>query len=222
MAGEDGEGAGGSERGAPLVPSPAGLSAGAPRGRRPVLSCPGPRRRPGRAPRRSRLLRALPKDGERGAAAGPGRPRCGLGLSPLPRSQRDPGPGGCGLLGPQGGDEAPCPWWERVWLQGKCCFRCLNQKSWRWKGVSANERALQYRVGERIHGFTVEQVSIALQVPLVGKRLSGARRLHTKYWHRCFGRSVKNDTVITFSYISTTKSFRGINTCSCRDLTLLE
>lgn len=44
-------------------------------------------------------------------------------------------------------------------FEGKCYFRSL--KSWRWKSVSASERALQYRVGEQIHGFTVKQVSVA-------------------------------------------------------------
>uniref|UniRef100_A0A8C4P4Q2 Presequence protease, mitochondrial n=1 Tax=Dromaius novaehollandiae TaxID=8790 RepID=A0A8C4P4Q2_DRONO len=70
--------------------------------------------------------------------------------------------------------------WE---TRGKCnYFRSLNQKSWRWKSVSANERALQYTIGEQIHGFTVEQVTAVPELFLTAVKLShdntGARYLH--------------------------------------------
>lgn len=54
--------------------------------------------------------------------------------------------------------------------------------------MAANERALQYRVGERIHGFTVQQVSAARRRPALclctgtSPRLGQARRLRIKYW----------------------------------------
>ena len=37
--------------------------------------------------------------------------------------------------------------------------------AWRWGSTKACERALQYRIGERIHGFTVNQVGLG--APLV-------------------------------------------------------
>uniref|UniRef100_A0A8B9SZ49 Pitrilysin metalloproteinase 1 n=1 Tax=Anas platyrhynchos TaxID=8839 RepID=A0A8B9SZ49_ANAPL len=61
-------------------------------------------------------------------------------------------------------------------------FSGLPSKSWRWKSVSANERALQYRVGEQIHGFTVRQVTAVPELFLTAVKLShdstGAKYLH--------------------------------------------
>ncbi|KAJ7396182.1 pitrilysin metallopeptidase 1 [Pitangus sulphuratus] len=60
--------------------------------------------------------------------------------------------------------------------------RCLSRKSWRWKSVPANERALEYRVGEHIHGFTVKQVTAVPELFLTAVKLThdgtGARYLH--------------------------------------------
>ncbi|KAF4801866.1 Presequence protease, mitochondrial [Turdus rufiventris] len=60
--------------------------------------------------------------------------------------------------------------------------RSLGRRAWRWKSVAANERALQYRVGEQIHGFTVEQVTAVPELFLTAVKLShdgtGARYLH--------------------------------------------
>ncbi|XP_065483596.1 presequence protease, mitochondrial [Caloenas nicobarica] len=60
--------------------------------------------------------------------------------------------------------------------------RSLVQKSWRWRSVPADERALRYRVGEQIHGFTVEQVTAVPELFLTTVKLShdgtGARYLH--------------------------------------------
>ncbi|XP_034615956.1 presequence protease, mitochondrial [Trachemys scripta elegans] len=60
--------------------------------------------------------------------------------------------------------------------------RTLNQKSWRWKSGSANEKALQYKIGERIHGFTVNQVTAVPELFLTAVKLShentGAKYLH--------------------------------------------
>uniref|UniRef100_A0A8C3T895 Pitrilysin metalloproteinase 1 n=1 Tax=Chelydra serpentina TaxID=8475 RepID=A0A8C3T895_CHESE len=58
----------------------------------------------------------------------------------------------------------------------------LNQKSWRWKSGPANERALQYKIGEKIHGFTVNQVTAVPELFLTAVKLShentGAKYLH--------------------------------------------
>uniref|UniRef100_A0A8C0JBY6 Pitrilysin metalloproteinase 1 n=1 Tax=Chelonoidis abingdonii TaxID=106734 RepID=A0A8C0JBY6_CHEAB len=60
--------------------------------------------------------------------------------------------------------------------------RTLSQKSWRWKSGSVNERALQYKIGERIHGFTVNQVTAVPELFLTAVKLShentGAKYLH--------------------------------------------
>lgn len=101
---------------------------------------------------------------------------------------------------PQGRCEGRSPVGESAFVpEGSVRFRSLSRESWRWKSVPANERALRYRVGEQIHGFTVEQVSIALRLPflrfvwikcpLAGRRLGEARSLNA--WRRCFGWSVK-------------------------------
>uniref|UniRef100_A0A8B9F2F3 Presequence protease, mitochondrial n=1 Tax=Amazona collaria TaxID=241587 RepID=A0A8B9F2F3_9PSIT len=60
--------------------------------------------------------------------------------------------------------------------------RSSNRKSRRWRSVSANERALQYRVDEQIHGFTVKQVTAVPELFLTAVKLThdrtGARYLH--------------------------------------------
>ncbi|NWS44028.1 PREP protein, partial [Probosciger aterrimus] len=74
--------------------------------------------------------------------------------------------------------------WSRYRAAGVLLSRgwSSNRKSWRWRSVSANERALQYRVGEQIHGFTVKQVTAVPELFLTAVKLShdrtGARYLH--------------------------------------------
>lgn len=115
------------------------------------------------------------------------------------RDPRRPPPAPSASL-PQGRCEGRSPVGESAFVpEGSVRFRSLSRESWRWKSVPANERALRYRVGEQIHGFTVEQVSIALRLPflrfvwikcpLAGRRLGEARSLNA--WRRCFGWSVK-------------------------------
>ncbi|XP_036136143.1 presequence protease, mitochondrial isoform X1 [Molossus molossus] len=57
-----------------------------------------------------------------------------------------------------------------------------NPRTWRWSSTKACERALQYRVGEKIHGFTVSQVTSVPELFLTAVKLShdgtGARYLH--------------------------------------------
>ncbi|EHB04995.1 Presequence protease, mitochondrial [Heterocephalus glaber] len=57
-----------------------------------------------------------------------------------------------------------------------------HHKVWRWSSSKACERALQYNVGEKIHGFTVEQVTSVPELLLTAVKLShdntGARYLH--------------------------------------------
>ncbi|KAM5235046.1 presequence protease, mitochondrial [Ctenodactylus gundi] len=57
-----------------------------------------------------------------------------------------------------------------------------QHKAWRWSSGKACERALQYTVGEKIHGFTVEQVTSVPELFLTAVKLShdntGARYLH--------------------------------------------
>ncbi|CAK6432881.1 unnamed protein product [Pipistrellus nathusii] len=54
--------------------------------------------------------------------------------------------------------------------------------AWRWNSTKACERALQYQVGEKIHGFTVSQVTPVPELFLTAVKLShdgtGARYLH--------------------------------------------
>uniref|UniRef100_A0A8C4JD16 Pitrilysin metalloproteinase 1 n=1 Tax=Dromaius novaehollandiae TaxID=8790 RepID=A0A8C4JD16_DRONO len=73
-------------------------------------------------------------------------------------------------------------WKYDDFTHGYNAVQSLNQKSWRWKSVSANERALQYTIGEQIHGFTVEQVTAVPELFLTAVKLShdntGARYLH--------------------------------------------
>ncbi|XP_019363723.1 PREDICTED: presequence protease, mitochondrial [Gavialis gangeticus] len=61
-------------------------------------------------------------------------------------------------------------------------FRSLNHKSWRWRSSSVHERALRYRIGEQIHGFTVQQVTAVPELFLTAVKLShedtGAKYLH--------------------------------------------
>ncbi|XP_062981703.1 presequence protease, mitochondrial [Elgaria multicarinata webbii] len=60
--------------------------------------------------------------------------------------------------------------------------RSFIPSSWRWKGSSANERALQYKTGDHIHGFTVDQVTPVPEFSLTAVNLShdttGAKYLH--------------------------------------------
>ncbi|KAF5928002.1 hypothetical protein HPG69_014160 [Diceros bicornis minor] len=55
-------------------------------------------------------------------------------------------------------------------------------RAWRWRSDAACARALQYRVGEKIHGFTVSQVTPVPELSLTAVKLShdstGARYLH--------------------------------------------
>ncbi|KFO24997.1 Presequence protease, mitochondrial [Fukomys damarensis] len=57
-----------------------------------------------------------------------------------------------------------------------------HHKGWRWSSNKACERALQYKVGEKIHGFTIEQVTSVPELLLTAVKLShdntGARHLH--------------------------------------------
>ncbi|XP_036198308.1 presequence protease, mitochondrial isoform X3 [Myotis myotis] len=57
-----------------------------------------------------------------------------------------------------------------------------HPRAWRWNSTKACERALQYQVGEKIHGFTVSQVTSVPELFLTAVKLShdgtGARYLH--------------------------------------------
>ncbi|XP_006874805.1 PREDICTED: presequence protease, mitochondrial [Chrysochloris asiatica] len=59
---------------------------------------------------------------------------------------------------------------------------CVNHEAWRWTSSKACERALQYKIGEKIHGFTVSQVTPIPELFLTAVQLShentGARYLH--------------------------------------------
>ncbi|XP_053571650.1 presequence protease, mitochondrial [Bombina bombina] len=70
----------------------------------------------------------------------------------------------------------------RQWRAGRLLSRALYQNSWRWKSNSASERALQYKVGERIHGFTVNEVTSVPDLFLTAVKLNhettGAKYLH--------------------------------------------
>uniref|UniRef100_A0A8C6XRG6 Pitrilysin metalloproteinase 1 n=1 Tax=Naja naja TaxID=35670 RepID=A0A8C6XRG6_NAJNA len=53
---------------------------------------------------------------------------------------------------------------------------------WRWTSGSANERALQFKSGDKIHGFTVNQVTVVPEFSLTAVKLNhdetGAQYLH--------------------------------------------
>ncbi|XP_038611635.1 presequence protease, mitochondrial [Tachyglossus aculeatus] len=60
--------------------------------------------------------------------------------------------------------------------------RSLNYKSWRRRSNTACEKALRYKVGEKIHGFTINQVTPIPELFLTAVKLShdstGAEYLH--------------------------------------------
>ncbi|XP_063308713.1 presequence protease, mitochondrial [Pelobates fuscus] len=65
---------------------------------------------------------------------------------------------------------------------GLLLSRAISRYSQRWKGSLANERALQYKPGETIHGFTVNEVTPVPELFLTAIKLShdntGAKYLH--------------------------------------------
>ncbi|MEE6467170.1 hypothetical protein FKM82_007157 [Ascaphus truei] len=65
---------------------------------------------------------------------------------------------------------------------GLLLSRALYQNSWKWKSGSASERALQYKTGEKIHGFTVKEVTPVPDFFLTAVKLhhdqTGAKYLH--------------------------------------------
>uniref|UniRef100_A0A287BLP3 Presequence protease, mitochondrial n=1 Tax=Sus scrofa TaxID=9823 RepID=A0A287BLP3_PIG len=60
--------------------------------------------------------------------------------------------------------------------------RSADLRAWRWESSAACERALRYQVGEKLHGFTVSQVTAVPELSLTAVRLShdgtGAQYLH--------------------------------------------
>ncbi|PIO28143.1 hypothetical protein AB205_0170360 [Aquarana catesbeiana] len=60
--------------------------------------------------------------------------------------------------------------------------RALVANSWRWKASSATERALNYKPGQVIHGFTVNEVTPIPDFNITAVKLShegtGAKYLH--------------------------------------------
>ncbi|XP_030782418.1 uncharacterized protein LOC115896144 [Rhinopithecus roxellana] len=103
-----------------------------------------------------------------GGRHGKPRPAPYVGLSGVPRQPR--------------ADHTPCGA-----RQGLCTLRLLSgghahHRAWRWNSNRACERALQYQLGDKIHGFTVNQVTSVPELFLTAVKLShddtGARYLH--------------------------------------------
>nr|XP_033787421.1 presequence protease, mitochondrial [Geotrypetes seraphini] len=73
-------------------------------------------------------------------------------------------------------------WLDRALLRQFRFIRAASVNSWRRASSSASERALQYKVGEKIQGFTVEQVTALPELFLTAVKLShddtGAKYLH--------------------------------------------
>ncbi|XP_030055213.1 presequence protease, mitochondrial-like [Microcaecilia unicolor] len=73
-------------------------------------------------------------------------------------------------------------WLDRALLRQFRVFRAASLNSWRRTSSSASERALQYKIGEKIHGFTIEQVTSVPELLLTAVKLShdntGAKYLH--------------------------------------------
>ncbi|XP_075068173.1 presequence protease, mitochondrial [Mixophyes fleayi] len=65
---------------------------------------------------------------------------------------------------------------------GLLLSRALFKNSWRWQTSSASERALQYKPGETIHGFTVKEITPVPEFFLTAVKLrheaTGAKYLH--------------------------------------------
>nr|BAG57201.1 unnamed protein product [Homo sapiens] len=77
--------------------------------------------------------------------------------------------------------------WRCGGRQGLCVLRRLSgghahHRAWRWNSNRACERALQYKLGDKIHGFTVNQVTSVPELFLTAVKLThddtGARYLH--------------------------------------------
>lgn len=47
---------------------------------------------------------------------------------------------------------------DRLTLMAFCACSRADLRAWRWRSTTACERALRYRVGEKMHGYTVSQV----------------------------------------------------------------
>ncbi|XP_074049310.1 presequence protease, mitochondrial isoform X2 [Macrotis lagotis] len=60
--------------------------------------------------------------------------------------------------------------------------RFVNYKPWRWRSSGACDRALEYKVGDKIHGFTIDQITPIPDLFLVAMKLShdstGAKYFH--------------------------------------------
>ncbi|XP_056375480.1 presequence protease, mitochondrial [Hyla sarda] len=65
---------------------------------------------------------------------------------------------------------------------GLLLSRALFKNSWRWRATSASEKALQFKPGETIHGFTVKEVTPVPDLFLTAVKLNheatGAKYLH--------------------------------------------
>ncbi|KAI5262151.1 Presequence Protease [Manis pentadactyla] len=72
-----------------------------------------------------------------------------------------------------------CPQVLRL-LRDRCSS--TKAKAWRWKSTTAADRALKHEVGQKIHGFTISQVTSVPELSLTAVKLShdgtGARYLH--------------------------------------------
>ncbi|XP_032898068.1 presequence protease, mitochondrial [Amblyraja radiata] len=71
---------------------------------------------------------------------------------------------------------------SRLWRRLLLTARSVKSHSWRWNSISARERATHYVVGEKIHGFTINQVTAVPDLFLTAVKLSddntGAQYLH--------------------------------------------
>ncbi|XP_027697396.1 presequence protease, mitochondrial isoform X2 [Vombatus ursinus] len=71
--------------------------------------------------------------------------------------------------------------WSR-WKLLNLGRRFVNYKPWRWRSNAACDRALEYKVGDKIHGFTINQITPIPDLFLVAVKLghdsTGAKYLH--------------------------------------------
>lgn len=67
---------------------------------------------------------------------------------------------------------------DHLTLMAFCACSSAELRAWRWGSTTACERALQYRVGEKMHGYTVSQVRRGLARAGGGGRLPGGRGAH--------------------------------------------
>lgn len=88
-------------------------------------------------------------------------------------------------------------------------LRCSSTKAkaWRWKSTTAADRALQHEVGQKIHGFTISQVSMGPSGCAVCGTCNRAWEVLLQRWRSCLLCPQAN-SVLFHSWPSTEQSLQ--------------